>query len=249
MGKTTRSNEKNERIEYNLPTISNVKMEIKGDGTVPYYSLVMGGALENLESSRFAKFNTSHTGIVGCVKNKDTFMELGKCPESDVIKWVLNILGKNEKYNVNSAKVENKKYTVIRIACPVDVKVESNGEVLDSSKNSFNDRTSFGSIELLGKKGDIKIVTLYDGIDFKYNVELKGTDNGFMDYEISYFDEDENEIDRKELINVPVTIGMNAYSNTNSENIIIEIDYNGDVKYEYSLKEGDHKDLANKIIA
>ena len=26
------------------------------------------------------------------------------------------------------------------------------------------------------------------------NVELKGTDNGFMDYEISYFDEDENEI-------------------------------------------------------
>lgn len=232
-----------ESIKNEYPTVSAVKEEVKGDGTVPYYSLTMGGNLEKLRSERFAMFDTTHTGMVGYVKNKENLEDLGGSQEAEVIKWVLNLLG-NRNYNVSSSEVNKRKYTVIRIACPVDVKVESNGETLSSSAQYFKDRTSFGSIELLGEKGDIKTVVLYDGT---YSIQLMGIDSGSMDCEVSYFDEDENEIEKKEFLNIPVIKGMDGYLNTSPESATINLDYDGDGEYEYILNEGSYANIKDSI--
>ena len=148
---------------------------------------------------------------------------------------------------MSSSEVNKRKYTVIRIACPVDVKVESNGETLSSSAQYFKDRTSFGSIELLGEKGDIKTVVLYDGMDMTYSIQLMGIDSGSMDCEVSYFDEDENEIEKKEFLNIPVIKGMDGYLNTSPESATIKLDYDGDGEYEYILNEGSHANIKDRI--
>ena len=68
-----------------------------------------------------------------------------------------------------------------------------------------------------------------------------------MDCEVSYFDEDENEIEKKEFLNIPVIKGMDGYLNTSPESATINLDYDGDGEYEYILNEGSYANIKDSI--
>jgi len=117
---------------------------------------------------------------------------------------------------------------VINIACPVDVRVSYGGEMLSSSSSAFCNATSFGTLQLLGKNKDIKVVSLDS--DKEYEVELVGTGVGKMDYSVNYFDEKEQLSDYRSFETVPITMTTVIKSNTDNsvEDIALNIDEDGD---------------------
>ena len=117
---------------------------------------------------------------------------------------------------------------VINIACPVDVKVSYGGETLSNASDSYCDATSFGSLQLLGKNKDIKVVSLDN--DKKYEVELVGTGVGKMDYSVNYFDEKEQLSDYRSFETVPITTTTVIESNTDNsgDDVALNIDEDGD---------------------
>lgn len=117
---------------------------------------------------------------------------------------------------------------VINIACPVDVRVTYGGEMLSSAKDAFCDATSFGTLQLLGKDKDIKVVSLDS--DKEYEIELIGTGVGKMDYSVSYFDEKEQLFDYRSFEAIPITVTTVIKSTTDNvaENITLNIDDDGD---------------------
>ncbi len=126
-------------------------------------------------------------------------------------------------------EVDNGSKIVIHIACPVDVNISYNGEMLSSAEGSFNDATSFGTVKLLGKNKDIKVVTLDS--DKNYDVELLGTGNGEMDYAINYYDENEVLSDFRIFEAVPLTPETVITTDTDNqakEEITLNVDEDGD---------------------
>lgn len=117
---------------------------------------------------------------------------------------------------------------VINIACPVDVKVSYKGEVLSSAKGSFKGTASFGSLQLLGKNKDIKVVSLDSDKD--YDIELTGTGTGEMDYSVSYFDEAEQRVDHRSFESVPITptTVIKSSTDTKKKDITLDVDSDGD---------------------
>lgn len=116
---------------------------------------------------------------------------------------------------------------VINIACPVDVKVSFEGEMLSSGMASYCDATSFGTLQLIGKDKDIKVLSLDS--DKEYNVELIGTGNGKMDYSVNYFDASEKLSDYRSFETVPITTTTIINSTTNNTNeVTLNIDEDGD---------------------
>ncbi len=117
---------------------------------------------------------------------------------------------------------------VINIACPVAVRVSYGGEMLSTFDSEFCNVTSFGTLHLLGKKKDIKVVSLDS--NKKYEVELVGTGEGKMDYSINYFDEKEQLSDYRSFEAVPINLGTVIKSNTDNSvgDIVLNIDEDGD---------------------
>lgn len=116
---------------------------------------------------------------------------------------------------------------VINIACPVDVNVTYNGETLSSAANTYSDKASFGTLQLLGANKDIKVLSLNPSID--YDIELIGTDTGTMDYSVNYIDDTENIIDYRSFESIPITATTVIDSNTNNaEEVTLSIDEDGD---------------------
>lgn len=117
---------------------------------------------------------------------------------------------------------------VVNIACPVDVSVSFDGQTLSSASGSYSDRTDFGTLQLLGRNQDIKVLTLNPGID--YAIELFGTDTGTMDYSVNYIDDDENMTDYRSFEAIPIT--ATTLINTNTDNtgdaVTLNIDEDGD---------------------
>ena len=116
---------------------------------------------------------------------------------------------------------------VINIACPVDVNVTYNGETLSSAANTYSDKASFGTLQLLGANKDIKVLSLNPSID--YDIELIGTDTGTMDYSVNYIDDTENIIDYRSFESIPITATTVIDSNTNNaEEVTLNVDEDGD---------------------
>lgn len=117
---------------------------------------------------------------------------------------------------------------VINIACPVDVRVTHNGETLSSAESTYCDMTSFGTLQLLGKNRDIKVLSLDS--DKEYEVELTGIGIGKMDYSVSYFNDNEQLSDYRSFEAVPITMTTVITSDTNNteENVSLNIDNDGD---------------------
>lgn len=117
---------------------------------------------------------------------------------------------------------------VINIACPVDVSVTYNGETLSSAQSSYSDTTSFGTLQLLGKNKDIKILSLDPSA--VYDIKLNGTDNGTMDYSVNYLDNSNAIIDYRSFESIPITPTTKIDSNTNNAvgDITLNLDEDGD---------------------
>ncbi len=203
-----------------------------GDGTVPYESATMNRALDNNPKfdGRVFKINDNHTDIV---KNDKTLL---------ILKNILSGVPVNVKQDI----AEKRKYMVIRIACPVDVEIARNGELLSSQPDNFNAQTSFGRIDFYGDNLDTKIVVL--DYDAAQQVQLNGYDKGAMDYSISWYDENNQLMDHREFINAPITQNTVMTSNTNiAESTVLTIDDDGDGATDktYSTSDDDKYILIN----
>lgn len=117
---------------------------------------------------------------------------------------------------------------VINIACPVDVSVTYNGETLSSAQSTYSDSASFGTLQLLGKNKDIKVLSLDPSV--VYDVQLSGTGNGTMNYSVNYLDDSNAIIDYRTFESIPITPTTKIDSNTNNSagEISLNIDENGD---------------------
>ncbi|MGN1201885.1 MAG: VWA domain-containing protein, partial [Eubacterium sp.] len=116
---------------------------------------------------------------------------------------------------------------VINIACPVDVSVSYEGETLSSASDSYNDSASFGTLQLLGSKQDVKVLSLDS--DKVYDVELCGTDTGTMDYSVNYINENDEITDYRNFSSIPISETTIIDSSTdNSTTVNLNIDNNGD---------------------
>lgn len=117
---------------------------------------------------------------------------------------------------------------VINIACPVDVTVSCGGEKLSSVPGEYSDVASFGTLQLMGKNKDIKVLSLDS--DKVYDVKLFGTGVGTMDYSVTYFDESEQLVDYRSFEQIPITPTTVITSNTDNsiQDIALNIDEDGD---------------------
>ena len=140
-------------------------------------------------------------------------------------------------------QINGQKYIYIRIACPVDVTVEYDGEILCSIEENLNTRTAFGSLTFEdNEKGTdsssdnrVKILRLKEGTD--YNIQIKGNGNGYMDYTIRFMDDTGEYTDLRKFSDIKITeqtvIDTVA---TNSDATILNVDENGDGKYDLKYK-------------
>lgn len=140
-------------------------------------------------------------------------------------------------------QINGQKYIYVRIACPVDVSVTSQGQTLSSAENDMNLRTDFGTLtfeenEEAGEDGTddrIKVLRLKEGTD--YDLQLVGTGHGLMDYTIGFMDDEGNYSDLRKFENVKVTkrTVIDTVAAISKESTL-NIDENGDGKYDLRLR-------------
>lgn len=140
-------------------------------------------------------------------------------------------------------QINGQKYIYVRIACPVDVTVTYDGETLCSIEENLNTRTAFGSLtfEDNEKRTDsssdnrVKILRLKEGTD--YDIQIEGNGNGYMDYTIRFMDDTGEYTDLRKFSDIKITeqtvIDTVA---TNSDATILNVDENGDGKYDLKYK-------------
>ena len=140
-------------------------------------------------------------------------------------------------------QINGQKYIYVRIACPVDVSVTYDGETLNSSDESLNARTSFGTLTFEenreemseGTDDRVKVLRLKEGAD--YNLELTGTGHGIMNYTIGYMDDNGDYSDLRKFENIKITrrTKIDTVASNSSESIL-NIDKDGDGKYDSRLR-------------
>ena len=185
-----------------------------GDGTVPLYSAEM---LLNYCPNNAHYFDLNHNQLAGD-KNKPEFAK--------VKDWISGILNNGDPGGSNSTP-KRTRHIVIRIACPVDVTLSYNGEVLSSAPDTFNDEASFGRMDLIGNDSEIKMFCI-DG-DLDYSLTAVGTDDGTMDYTIRYLDGDYELEDEYTYTDIPLTSNTVITSDVVvDEEPVLNIDEDGD---------------------
>jgi hypothetical protein len=183
-----------------------------GDGTVPYVSATVLGQITKLGEGRYTTVKCDHGQTV---------------KDDEALFWIGKVLDNSQEKTAPLAPF-GKSYTVIRIACPVEVRIEKGTNTLSSFEEDFSELAIFGRLDLIGSDGDeIKMLCIDDG-DFA--LTLQGTAEGAMDYEIRWFNEDNNLIDKKTFSEVPITIDTKISTDTNKTNTVLNIDKNGDGK-------------------
>ncbi len=140
-------------------------------------------------------------------------------------------------------QINGQKYIYVRIACSVDVTVTYDGETLCSIEENLNTRTAFGSLTFEdNEKGTdsssdnrVKILRLKEGTD--YDIQIEGNGNGYMDYTIRFMDDTGEYTDLRKFSDIKITeqtvIDTVA---TNSDATILNVDENGDGKYDLKYK-------------
>ena len=185
----------------------------KGDGTVPYLSSSISEQLKNnFDKERVLEVSTNHTGVVS---------------EEQCLRWIVDKLNQKTS-SIQGSKLRSDGYIVLRIACPVDVTISnSDGEELNSSAENFNSISSFGRLDVIGLSDDIKIVCLDNSPNF--SIVLNGTDTGTMDYDIRYFNGNDEIYKEESFRDIPVTASTIIKTNTDdSKTTTLELDNDGD---------------------
>lgn len=225
--------------DYNAPIVE-LADKIKATG-VTIYTL---GFFHNLTGSDLSTCQKLMTDIASegydyVVDNADDVKFDVEDPESDLYKV----------FNDFAEMINGKKYINIRIACPVDVTVNYNGETLSSNKKHPITRTSFGSLsyekiidEETGeeKEDNVKVLRLEEGVD--YEVCINGTGKGKMDYTISYPDDEGEYTDVRSFKNVPITKDtVIATSTKQEEKVSLSVDSDGDGKFDQNYEAAKNK--------
>lgn len=134
-------------------------------------------------------------------------------------------------------QIGGKQFVHIRIACPVNVTVSHDGEELSSEPETENTRTSFGSLSYEVGEGEDPVKILRLDMEKDYDVNLQGYSDGKMTYTVSYPNSSGEYTDVREFPDIDVTESMRALSSTeNADASYLEIDKNGDGKYETKYK-------------
>ena len=140
-------------------------------------------------------------------------------------------------------QINGQKYIYVRIACPVDVTVEHDGETLCSEEDNLSTRTAFGSLtfednaEESETSGDnrVKVLRLKEGVD--YDIKIEGNGRGYMNYTIGFMDDTGEYTDLRKFNNIKITkrtvIDTVA---TPSKATILKVDEDGDGKYDLTYK-------------
>lgn len=185
-----------------------------GDTTVPIESATILQQIKSLNKNRY---------LIGSFDHGETVTS------ADALGFIVDKLN-NKDTEYGDISKEGKKYCVIKIACPVEVKIEKNGEKLSSSADDLSTRTSFGRMDFVESDDGGKMICVDDNKD--YLIKMNGTEEGTMDYSISWFDESDNLLETRSADNIPVTKGMVATTTTSkSDNkSVLSIDYDGDGK-------------------
>lgn len=210
-GKATISSIKFQWLNSDIDEIlyeTDVKYSMKGDGTVPFASATMAEYLKD-KNNTIVLDDTDH----------------GETASSEEARTIIKdiIDGKD----VENGTIKEKSYIVIRIACPVDVSVQLNGEKLSSDIEDMTTESSFGCFDLLGENNEIKVFCLEENDD--YLIDINGTDIGTMDYEIRWFNESDELIDNITFTDVPITEDTLITTNTDNETeIVLNVDNDGD---------------------
>lgn len=204
-------------------TVQKLIYESKGDGTVPYNSQTMMKGTEGLVDSngkkRFYTFTTDHGGTTG-----HTDISYDKAGAKGALDCVIALI--NDGGESTADPVTGKKHLVVTIQCPVDAKIEKDGEMLNSSNSDFSGTASFGRLDLIGQGGDVKSLCIDDEI---YNVQLAGTGTGTMDLDLEWFNEDDEMHVAKQFIDIPITENTRLHFETNKDGITtLYADIDGD---------------------
>lgn len=161
-------------------------------------------------------------------------------------------------------QIEGMRYIYIRIACPVDVEVSYDGETLSSADPEDHTRTSFGSLtfeependedgngnngnrknsgsssssdsEDANEEDSVKILRLKEGPS--YDVQIRGTGNGTMDYTIGFVDDAGSYSDMRSFNSIPITprTRINTMAEV-ADTTVLKVDEDGDGKYDLTYK-------------
>lgn len=198
---------------------SDLQYEYKGDGTVPYYSATIMDKLSSIDNAknRVLKVEGTHGGILSNSKS---------------LQWACDILNSKDSTvntSIESSTIKSTKYCVLRVESSADFDIEKDGEELTSEIQSTEGVSSYGRVDIIGNDNEIKMACLND--DEVYDVNLKGTDNGKINYTIRWYDEDDNIIDERGFENVDVTKNTEISTTTDeSKPTELIVDNNNDGK-------------------
>ena len=222
-------------LGINQPTITAIKYKLingidlleeddlsysmKGDGTVPYLSASISEQLNSFSFERVLPYATDHGGVV---------------KEAKCLEWIVSKLNQQTS-NISGSNMLYDGYIVVRIACPVDVSIsDSNGSELNSSAENFMRVSSFGRLDIIGLSNDIKMACINDSPNF--SIILNGTDIGTMDYDIRYFNGNDELYKEDSFRNIPITANTVIKTGTDStKTTVLDIDNNGDGIIDYYL--------------
>ena len=183
---------------------------MKGDGTVPYLSASISEQLNSFSFERVLPYATDHGGVV---------------KEAKCLEWIVSKLNQQTS-NISGSNMLYDGYIVVRIACPVDVSIsDSNGSELNSSAENFMRVSSFGRLDIIGLSNDIKMACINDSPNF--SIILNGTDIGTMDYDIRYFNGNDELYKEDSFRNIPITANTVIKTGTDStKTTVLDIDNN-----------------------
>lgn len=182
-------------------------------------------------------------GFFGSVSNKSYVQAVMEGIASDGCHYEVDSeSGLQDFFTDIASQINGQKYYYIRLACPVDVTVEYDGEKLESKGNITSQRASFGTLTFeepdkteasddasKGKDDRIKVLRLKEGVDYEINVS--GNGKGKMDYTIGFMDDDGNYSDIREFHSIPITKKTEIYTEAkDTSSTTLEVDSDGDGK-------------------
>lgn len=146
-----------------------------------------------------------------------------------------------------ASQISGKQYVYIKIACPVNVKVTSQGETLSSEEQEENTRTSFGSLTYEETDGEDPAKILRLDMEKDYDVHLQGYDDGEMTYTVNYPDSSGEYRDVRAFPGISVSNGMRAYSSSGkSDTSYLKVDSDGDGTYETTYETESNGEMKEK---
>lgn len=213
---------------------SDLEYTVLGDGTVPYLSSSIMKQIESLSEQgiRWNQFDADHGETINC---------------EDAIKWIKDILETGES-DVVGAEKNNGAHTVVRIACPVDVSIEVNGEKITSNKDGLSSITDFGRLDFVGQEDEIKMVCFND--NGNYDISIHGTDKGTMDYTIRFYDDNEVLYDERYFEDVPISENTIITTGTDKDNdtvLLIDEDGDGEIDNSWTAEDNEKVTEADNV--